>query len=58
VAISEAVELSHRFADERAAKFINGVLADLAEEAEAVRRSARRRAYADRSSGTGEEDGQ
>jgi len=46
VAISEAVELSHRFADEKAAKFINGVLADLAEEAEAVRRSARRKAYA------------
>lgn len=49
VAISEAVELSHRFADERAAKFINGVLADLAEEAEAVRRSAKRRAYAEKS---------
>ncbi len=48
VAISEAVELSHRFADEKAAKFINGVLADLAEEAEAVRRSARRKAYAER----------
>ncbi len=29
VAISEAVELSHRFADDRAAKYINGVLADL-----------------------------
>jgi N utilization substance protein B len=39
VAISEAVELSHRFADERAAKFINGILADLSEEAEAVRRA-------------------
>jgi transcription antitermination protein NusB len=39
VAISEAVELSHRFADEKAAKFINGILADLAEEAEAVRRA-------------------
>jgi hypothetical protein len=52
VAISEAVELSHRFADEKAAKFINGVLADLAEEAEAVRRSARRRAYAEKSTGS------
>jgi N utilization substance protein B len=39
VAISEAVELSHRFADEKAAKFINGILADLSEEAEAVRRA-------------------
>ncbi len=38
VAISEAVELSHRFADEKTAKFINGILADLSEEAEAVRR--------------------
>ena len=45
VAISEAVELSHRFADERAAKFINGILGDLAEEAEAVRRAAKRRAH-------------
>ncbi len=52
VAISEAVELSHRFADEKAAKFINGVLADLAEEAEAVRRSARRRAYAEKATGS------
>lgn len=39
VAINEAVELCHRFADEKAAKFINGVLADLAEDAEAVRDS-------------------
>lgn len=37
VCISEAVELSHRFADERAAKFINGVLADLADEAKNYR---------------------
>lgn len=37
VAISEAVELGHRFADERAAKFINGVLADLSEDAEQFR---------------------
>jgi transcription antitermination protein NusB len=33
VAINEAVELCHRFADEKAAKFINGVLGDLAQEA-------------------------
>lgn len=38
VSISEAVELSHRFADERAAKFINGVLADLAQRAEEFRK--------------------
>jgi transcription termination factor NusB len=38
VAVSEAVELSHRFADAKAAKFINGILGDLVEEAEAVRR--------------------
>jgi N utilization substance protein B len=37
VCISEAVELSHRFADDRAAKFINGVLRDIAEEAKAYR---------------------
>jgi transcription antitermination protein NusB len=37
VAISEAVELAHRFADEKAAKFINGVLSDLAEEAKHFR---------------------
>ncbi|HMX46238.1 MAG TPA: transcription antitermination factor NusB, partial [Candidatus Obscuribacter sp.] len=43
VAISEAVELSHRFADARAAKFINGILGDLSEEAEAVRRAAARK---------------
>lgn len=29
VALSEAVELCHRFADERAAKFVNGVLSEL-----------------------------
>lgn len=39
VAINEAVELTHRFADARAAKFINGVLADLAETAGEFRRS-------------------
>ncbi len=33
VIINEAVELCHRFADEKAAKFINGILADLSEEA-------------------------
>ncbi len=37
VAINEAVELCHRFADEKAAKFINGILADLDEEAEHFR---------------------
>lgn len=37
VAINEAVELCHRFADEKAAKFINGVLADLSEEAQYYR---------------------
>jgi N utilization substance protein B len=39
VCISEAVALSHRFADERAAKFINGILGDLAEVASSFRRS-------------------
>ncbi len=33
VCISEAVELCHRFADDRAAKFINGILADLSKQA-------------------------
>lgn len=37
VAISEAVELAHRFADAKAAKFINGVLADLLEDAQHFR---------------------
>lgn len=37
VCISEAVELSHRFADEKAVKFINGVLGDLAQEAKRFR---------------------
>lgn len=40
VAVSEAVELCHRFADQRAAKFINGVLSDLVEQAEQCRQSA------------------
>ncbi|MBA3857567.1 MAG: transcription antitermination factor NusB [Cyanobacteria bacterium PR.3.49] len=39
VAISEAVELCHRFADEKAAKFVNGVLADLSEQAKEFRRT-------------------
>lgn len=39
VCISEAVELSHRFADERAAKFINGILADLSEAARQFRQT-------------------
>jgi transcription antitermination protein NusB len=39
VAISEAVELSHRFADARAAKFINGVLADIGEDAKHFRKT-------------------
>lgn len=46
VAISEAVELAHRFADEKAAKFINGVLSSLQEEANAVRRMAARKRQA------------
>ncbi len=33
VAINEAVDLCHRFADDKAAKFINGILGDLAKEA-------------------------
>lgn len=41
VCISEAIELSHRFADERAAKFINGVLRDLAEQAKVYRQTGK-----------------
>jgi transcription antitermination factor NusB len=37
VAVSEAVELAHRFADDKAAKFINGILADLVPIAEHFR---------------------
>jgi transcription antitermination factor NusB len=33
VSINEAVDLCHRFADDKAAKFINGILADLTQEA-------------------------
>lgn len=38
VVISEAVELCHRFADDRAAKFVNGVLSDLSSEAAEARK--------------------
>ncbi len=41
VAISEAVELCHRFADEKAAKFVNGVLSDMVEQAKEFRRSGK-----------------
>lgn len=37
VCINEAVELSHRFADEKAARFINGILADVSVQAEHYR---------------------
>jgi N utilization substance protein B len=37
VSINEAVELCHRFADEKAAKFINGILADISVQAEHYR---------------------
>ena len=37
VAISEAVELAHRFADDKAARFINGVLGDLSKDAQDYR---------------------
>ncbi len=39
VCISEAVELTHRFADERAAKFVNGILGDLASSAVSYRKT-------------------
>lgn len=41
VAISEAIELSHRFADEKAAKFINGILGDLSKEANYFRKQGK-----------------
>lgn len=41
VAISEAVELSHRFADDKAAKFINGILGELADHARQRRQDDR-----------------
>ena len=41
VAISEAVELSHRFADDKAAKFINGVLSDLGKQAKTFRETGK-----------------
>jgi hypothetical protein len=47
VAIAEAVQLCHRFADERAAKFINGVLSDLAEEAKYFRNQGKFRPQAE-----------
>lgn len=47
VAFSEAVELCHRFADDKAAKFVNGLLADLAEEAEYFRETGELRLMAD-----------
>lgn len=37
VCVNEAVELCHRFADQRAAKFLNGVLGDMVEDAEYFR---------------------
>lgn len=39
VAINEAVELAHRFADEKAVKFINGVLGEIAVEAAHFRKT-------------------
>jgi N utilization substance protein B len=39
VCISEAVELCHRFADDKAAKFINGILGDMSDEAKTYRRT-------------------
>lgn len=41
VCISEAVELCHHFADDRAAKFINGILSDLSKDASYFRRHGR-----------------
>lgn len=41
VCISEAVELCHRFADEKAAKFINGILGDLSDHAKYYRRNGK-----------------
>jgi transcription antitermination protein NusB len=41
VSINEAVELTHRFADETAARFINGILRDLAVQAKNYRRTGR-----------------
>ncbi|HEY9787495.1 MAG TPA: transcription antitermination factor NusB [Candidatus Obscuribacterales bacterium] len=51
VCISEAVELAHRFADEKAAKFINGILGDLADSARAFRAAARRTDVGSRTAG-------
>jgi len=41
VCISEAVELCHRFADDKAAKFINGILGDISDEAKYFRRTGK-----------------
>lgn len=41
VAINEAVELTKRFADERAARYINGILGDLAATASNFRKTGR-----------------
>lgn len=41
VCINEAVELTHRFADDKAAKFINGILRDLVVEAQHFRRTGK-----------------
>ncbi len=45
VCINEAVELCHQFADAKAAKFINGVLADLASLADTYRKTGEIPAY-------------
>jgi len=54
VSISEAVQLSHRFADEKAARFINGVLADLAHEASQFRQTGR---FSDRQASSADNEG-
>lgn len=55
VCISEAVELSHRFADDKAAKFINGVLGDIAIDAEHFRRTGQ---FPERPAAASEEAGE
>lgn len=49
VCVNEAVELCHRFADDRAAKFLNGVLGDLVEEAEYFRQTGELKSVPDSS---------
>jgi len=56
VCINEAVELSHRFADEKAAKFINGVLADISVQAEHYRSTGQFQEPAIEGEGNGEGD--